>query len=192
MTRQKDILTTGEVAEICNVAPRTVSKWFDSGQLRGYRIPGSKDRRIPLSSLVKFMKQHNIPMNGLQSGATRVLIVDSESETIEVLEKILTEQANYEVQTAHNGFAAGLSCEKFKPHVILLDMHLDDVKGENVLQLVRDTEDLQMTSVIATSNKFTEGQGKHLMQKGFDGFLRKPFHARRVIEAVEDAAAIVH
>jgi excisionase family DNA binding protein len=192
MTRQKDILTTGEVAEICNVAPRTVSKWFDSGQLRGYRIPGSKDRRIPLSSLVKFMKAHNIPMNGLQSGATRVLIVDSESETIEVLEKILTEQANYEVQTAHNGFAAGLNCEKFKPHVILLDMHLDDVKGESVLQLVRDTEDLQMTRVIATSNKFTEGQGKHLMQKGFDGFLRKPFHARQVIEAVEEAAAIVH
>jgi DNA-binding response OmpR family regulator len=131
-------------------------------------------------------------MNGLQSGATRVLIVDSESETIEVLEKILTEQANYEVQTAHNGFAAGLACEKFKPHVILLDMHLDDVKGESVLQLVRDTEELQMTRVIATSNKFTEGQGKHLMQKGFDGFLRKPFHARQVIESVEDAAAIVH
>lgn len=29
MPRQKDILTTGEVAKICNVAPRTVSKWFD-------------------------------------------------------------------------------------------------------------------------------------------------------------------
>jgi excisionase family DNA binding protein len=192
MTRQKDILTTGEVAEICNVAPRTVSKWFDSGQLRGYRIPGSKDRRIPLSSLVKFMKAHNIPMNGLQSGATRVLIVDNESETIEVLEKILTEQASYEVQTAANGFAAGMCCEKFRPHVILLDMHLDDVKGERVLQLVRDTEDMQMSKVIATSNKFTEGQGKHLMRQGFDGFLRKPFHARQVIEAVEDAAAIVH
>src|SRR4051812_28109101 len=40
----KDVLTTGEVAKICNVAPRTVSKWFDSGALHGYRIPGSKDR----------------------------------------------------------------------------------------------------------------------------------------------------
>ena len=52
MPRQKDILTTGEVAQICNVAPRTVSKWFDSGQLRGYRIPGSRDRRIPLNALI--------------------------------------------------------------------------------------------------------------------------------------------
>ena len=34
----KDVLTTGEVAKICNVAARTVSKWFDSGQIQGYRI----------------------------------------------------------------------------------------------------------------------------------------------------------
>ena len=59
---EKDVLTTGEVAKICNVASRTVSKWFDSGQLRGYRIPGSKDRRIPVSNLIKFMKSHGIPM----------------------------------------------------------------------------------------------------------------------------------
>ena len=53
---EKDVMTTGEVAKICNVASRTVSKWFDSGQLRGYRIPGSKDRRIPVANLIKFMK----------------------------------------------------------------------------------------------------------------------------------------
>ena len=41
------VFTTGQVAKICKVAPRTVSKWFDSGRLRGYRIPGSQDRRIP-------------------------------------------------------------------------------------------------------------------------------------------------
>ena len=45
----KTIFTTGQVAKICKVAPRTVSKWFDSGRLRGYRIPGSQDRRIPVS-----------------------------------------------------------------------------------------------------------------------------------------------
>src|SRR5262245_50343925 len=89
MPRQKDILTTGEVAKICNVAPRTVSKWFDSGQLRGYRIPGSKDRRIPLNQLIRFMKQHGMPLNGLMTGQTRILIVDDEQDIVEVLEKIL-------------------------------------------------------------------------------------------------------
>ena len=192
MPRAKDILTTGEVAKICNVAPRTVSKWFDSGQLRGYRIPGSKDRRIPLNALVKFMKQHSIPLDGLQTGRTRVLIVDDESEIVAVLQKVLTEQANYEVRVAHTGFAAGVECEKFRPHVLLLDMHLGDVNGDAVLRMVRDNGDLQLTKVIAMSGKLTDGQAHHLMQNGFDGYLKKPFHVRQVIEAVEDATAVVY
>lgn len=192
MPRQKDILTTGEVAKICNVAPRTVSKWFDSGQLRGYRIPGSKDRRIPLSGLVKFMKQHAIPMDGLQSGKTRVLIVDDESEIVDVLEKVLSEQANYDVRKAHGGFSAGVECEKFRPHVLLVDMHLGDINGQQVLKLVRNNPDLQMTKVIAMSGKLTDGQGNQLMSTGFDGYLKKPFHVRQVIEAIEDAAAMVY
>ena len=61
MPKYKDVLTTGQVSRICNVAPRTVCKWFDSGQLRGYRIPGSRDRRIPLAELIRFMKAHNMP-----------------------------------------------------------------------------------------------------------------------------------
>jgi len=192
MPRQKDILTTGEVAKICNVAPRTVSKWFDSGQLKGYRIPGSKDRRIPMSSLVRFMKAHQIPMDGLQSGKTRVLLVDQPSEILGVLEKMLSEQAGYEVQIANTGFEAGIACERFRPHVMFVDMHLPDVKGEQVMQLVRNNDDLQMTRVVAMSNKLTEGQGQHLTSHGFDGYIKKPFHVRTVIEAVEDATAIVY
>ena len=192
MARQKDILTTGEVAKICNVAPRTVSKWFDSGQLKGYRIPGSKDRRIPLNALIRFMKEHHIPLDGLQSGRTRVLIVDDETEIVEVLEKVLTEQASYEVRRAHSGFAAGVECEKFRPHVILLDMHLGDIRGENVLKLMRASDDLQLGKVIAMSGKLTDGQAQHLMSNGFDGYLRKPFHIRQVIEAIEDATALVY
>ena len=52
----KKVFTTGQVAKICKVAPRTVSKWFDSGRLKGYRIPGSQDRRIPREQLIRFLK----------------------------------------------------------------------------------------------------------------------------------------
>src|SRR4051794_27460457 len=58
----KKVFTTGQVAKICKVAPRTVSKWFDSGRLRGYRIPGSQDRRIPREALIKFLKEYGMPL----------------------------------------------------------------------------------------------------------------------------------
>lgn len=52
--------TTGEVAKYCNMAPRTVSTWFDQGLLDGYRIPGSQDRRILPDSLVKLLKENGM------------------------------------------------------------------------------------------------------------------------------------
>ena len=64
--KEKRVLTTGDVARICHVAPRTVSKWFDSGRLQGYRIPGGRDRRIPVENLVEFMQRHGIPLGDLE------------------------------------------------------------------------------------------------------------------------------
>jgi excisionase family DNA binding protein len=191
-SKVKDVLTTGEVAKICNVAPRTVSKWFDSGALRGYRIPGSKDRRIPVNQLIRFMKQHGMPLNGLMTGCTRILIVDDEQDIVEVLEKILEDEAKYEVEVAKGGFAAGITAEKFRPHVILLDLHLSDIDGKEVAKQVKGNADLQLTKVIAMSGRMTEEEAKGIVAQGFDGFLKKPFHVKQVIEAIEDAMAVVY
>lgn len=192
MSYDKDVLTTGEVAKICNVAPRTVSKWFDSGQLKGYRIPGSKDRRIPVNNLMQFMKAHGIPLDGVHSGKPRVLVVDDEADINEALQRILTEQANYEVRTARTSFEAGLECERFKPHVMLLDIHLAEGDSKHVADIVRKNEDLAMTKIIAMSGKLTDGQSQNLRMQGFEGFLKKPFQVRAVIQAIEKAHSLVH
>ncbi|MBX3373516.1 MAG: response regulator [Phycisphaeraceae bacterium] len=188
----RDVLTTGEVAKICNVASRTVSKWFDSGQLKGYRIPGSKDRRIPVSSLVRFMKNHGIPLDGLMSGTTRVLIVDPDSGVATKLRDVLAEQTKYEMRTVSSAFAAGVECERFRPHVMLLDIHLSESSGTEVCRVLRESDDLQVTRVIAMSGKLTDGQVAQLTHQGYDGAIRKPFTVRQVIDAIERAHAVVY
>jgi len=190
MPIEKDVLTTGEVAKICNVAPRTVSKWFDSGSLKGYRIPGSKDRRIPMGELLKFMRAHGIPMEGVSSGRTRVLIADDETEITAALSKVLSEQTNYEVRVSSSAFEAGLECERFKPHVLLLDLHLSDLDGKGIPKFIRQSEQLAMTHVVAMSGKLTDGQAMGLRGMGFEGFLKKPFAVRQVVEAIEQATNI--
>ena len=62
MAKGKNVLSTGEVARICHVSPRTVQKWFDTKLINGYRIPGSRDRRIPREELIRFMQANNIPI----------------------------------------------------------------------------------------------------------------------------------
>lgn len=188
--KAKDVLTTGEVARICNVAPRTVSKWFDSGQLKGYRIPGSKDRRIPLNGLIRFMKEHNIPLNGVRTGNTRVLIVDGDRDMVAVLEKVLEDEAHYEVESAGDTFWAGVLAERVRPHVILLDLHLKDLDAKTVLHQLRSSPDLELTKVVGMSDRLTDVEGAQQVRRGFDGFLHKPFHVRQALVAIEQATQL--
>ncbi len=187
MPKAKDVLTTGQVARICNVAPRTVSKWFDTGQLRGYRIPGSKDRRIPVSHLVRFMRAHNMPLDGLETGQTHILVVDSDLALTEVLKETLEAGGQYRVSTAATAFEAGMLAGDDPPDVLLIDVTLPDVLPRELCRCARTDEALRDTRIIASSGGITDGQGHALMQDGFDAFLRKPFEIRQLIELVEDA-----
>ena len=64
----KSVYTTGEVSQICSVSQQTVIRCFDKGDLKGFRVPGSRFRRIPRDSLLSFMKEHNIPLDHLETG----------------------------------------------------------------------------------------------------------------------------
>ncbi len=186
MPRPKDVLTTGEVAKICNVAPRTVSKWFDGGKLRGYRIPGSKDRRIPLAQLVRFMRAHGIPLNGLDSGITRVLIVEGDSDVAELLSIALARDAGYEVRTASTAFGAGGIAESFKPHIMLLDVGLPGLSGRETVRCVRSRPDLATSRLIALTGQLKDGEDETLKQQGFDASLQRPFEVSRAVAAIEE------
>lgn len=63
----RTVYTTGQVAKICHVAPRTVAKWFDAGILKGFRVPMSEDRRIPRLELLRFLKQHGMDSSAVEA-----------------------------------------------------------------------------------------------------------------------------
>jgi DNA-binding response OmpR family regulator len=141
---------------------------------------------------MKFMRAHGIPLEGLNSGRTRVLIVDAEKEVVDTLEKILTEQTSYEIHTATSAFGAGMECERFKPHVVLLDIHLGESDAKAFADSVRKNEQLQFTKIVGMSSKLTDGQSQALRLAGYDSFLKKPFQVRQVVEAIEAATNLVH
>src|SRR5438309_4409900 len=119
----KKVFTTGQVAKICKVAPRTVSKWFDSGRLRGYRIPGSQDRRIPREHLIRFLKEHNMPLGELEEESWhKILIIGAEKLFIDRLKEMLPEDEDFKYEIANSGFEAGIQAESFHPDTIIVDL----------------------------------------------------------------------
>lgn len=181
----KTVLTTGDVAKICSVAPRTVSKWFDSGHLHGYRIPGSKDRRIPMDQLIKFMRGNGIPLNGLDAGALRVLVLDGDSGLCEAIRTTLEKNDGFEVLTAETAIEAGAIARDREPQVVVIDVSLPDVDPAAVVRFFRSSSDLSGTCLIGTGTDLTGGHGHALLQSGFDGFLSKPFEAASLMSLIE-------
>lgn len=184
MHTPKTVLTTGEVAKLCNVAPRTVSKWFDSGHLRGYRIPGSKDRRIPLDHLVRFMRAHGIPLNGLDVSRSRVLLLDADAQFAEALRSALAAAGEFEVMIAESAFEAGAIASTLKPRVIVADVSLPDVNPVALVRFVQTHPDLGETCIIGIAAGLTEGQGVTLIHRGFNGWLSKPFDLSALLSAI--------
>ncbi|MGQ9648902.1 MAG: response regulator [Phycisphaerae bacterium] len=190
MAKPKDVLTTGDVARICKVAPRTVSKWFDTGQLRGYRIPGSKDRRIPLAQLIRFMKAHGMPLDHLETSRSRVLIVDTDVDLAELLEKALEERFDYEVVVASSAFEAGALMEQCRPAVVLVDIDVPGIEGRALSRFIAARSELQGTQVIATGASITEADRQNLLQQGFHDTLAKPFTVQQLAALVEESLAV--
>ena len=83
----KTVFTTGEAAKICKVSQQTIIRCFDNGQLKGFRVPGSRFRRIPREALYKFMKDNGIPTDALESGKRKVLLVDDEPDIVDMIHK---------------------------------------------------------------------------------------------------------
>ena len=192
MAKGKNVLTTGDVAKICNVAPRTVSKWFDNGQLKGYRIPGSKDRRIPLGELIRFMKAHNMPTTALAAGKIRVIVLDSNETTALALADALRTKTDYEVQTIHSTFEAGAALQKFAPHVVLISLLAAAIDATGICKSIRASEDLQTIKIIALVNQISDSESAILMRKGFDGCISYTATPIELIRKIEQTTAIIY
>ncbi len=187
MDKMKDLFTTGEAAEICNISQQTIIRCFDSGKLDGFRIPGSRFRRIPRDNLIKFMKDNGIPLDHLEiahSGRIKVLIVDDDTEIVELMVDVLTRDGRFDIRTASSGYDAGLLTQQFMPDVMILDYMLPDVNGNIVCQTVKRNPDFANVKIIIVSGVVNQEEIKDLLNAGATEFISKPFNIAELVEKI--------
>lgn len=182
----KSVYTTGEVAEICKVSQQTVIRCFDSGKLKGFRVPGSRFRRIPRESLLQFMKENDIPLDNLDSGKRRILVVDDDEAILEMLVELLERDGRFEVRVARGGYEAGMITQEFQPDAIVLDYKLPDIDGNRVCKIIRSNPQYADTKIIIISGVADPDEIAELRSAGADDFLRKPFQIDELISRLLD------
>ncbi len=180
----KEVFTTGEVAEICKLSQQTIIRCFDSGRLEGFRIPGSKFRRIPRQKLIKFMKENDIPLDSLESGKRKVLIVDDDAEIVELIVDVLVRDGRFETKTASSGYEAGISTQQFRPNLILLDYMLPDINGNIVCQTIRKNPEFENIKIIIVSGVIKRDEIDQLLKSGAEDFIKKPFDITELTDKI--------
>ena len=180
----KDLFTTGEAAEICKVSQQTIIRCFDSGRLKGFRIPGSRFRRIPRDSLIKFMKENDIPLDTLETGKKKILIVDDDQEIVELITDVLKRDGRYQIEAASSGYEAGMATQQFHPDLILLDYMLPDVNGDVVCQTIKKNPEFENTRIIIVSGVIKDEEIQRLLDAGAEDFIKKPFDITELTEKI--------
>jgi len=186
----KQVFTTGEAAEICKVSQQTIIRCFDSGRLQGFRVPGSRFRRIPRVELMRFMRDNDIPLDVLESGKKRILIVDDDPDIIELFQDALGRDGRFEIKTASTGYDAGMFTESFKPHLIVLDYMLPDINGDLVCKRLRENPESSSTKVIFVSGVVGREEADKLLSAGADDFMKKPIDVERLSHRIAELLEI--
>jgi len=186
----KTVFTTGEAARICKVSQQTIIRCFDNGTLKGFRVPGSRFRRIPRDQLFQFMRDNGIPTDALESGKRKVLIVDDDEELVELLTDVFEKDGRFDIRTANNGFDAGMLVKEFRPDLVVLDVMLPDINGKEVCQRVRSDSNLETVKIICISGMVEQDKVADLRAAGADDFIQKPVTVDRLLERACDLLEI--
>ena len=180
----KTVFTTGEAAKICKVSQQTIIRCFDSGQLKGFRVPGSRFRRIPRQELYNFMRSNGIPTDALESGKRKILVVDDDEELVELIVDVLDRDGRFESRSVNNGFDAGMMVKEYQPDIIVLDVMLPDINGKEVCVKVRQDDTIDDVRIICISGMVEDDKISELKDAGADDFLHKPFEIETLVERI--------
>jgi PleD family two-component response regulator len=149
--------------------------------LKGYRIPGSQDRRIPREYLIRFLKEHGMPLGDLEDEAmAKVLLVGQDQVLIENLKQKLPLDRSFKIAVAASGFEAGIQAESFHPDCIIVDFSIGRVEALQICQNLRRNPEYADTILIALLPD--DGSSTSFDRSSINETFKKPFDAALLAE----------
>lgn len=182
MTKAKS-LTTGDIAEYCDVNLRTVIRWIDKGSLKGYKLPGRGNNRVTEENFVAFLKENKMPIPAefLPDNKT-VLIVDDDKSMGSAIKRVL-KNSGFRCDMASNGFLAGSKLMQHKPTLMTLDLTMPGLNGFELLKHLRGEEQFNDLKVLVISALNQDSLDKSLAL-GANAVLSKPFKNDELLNLV--------
>ena len=186
------LLTSYQVGGILQVNPSSVNKWVKDGRIPAFRTPGGH-RRIRAVDLISFLHNHQMPVPRLLAGASkrRLLVIDDDSKHLETLERVLKPHTDrVELSMVTNGIDALVAIGSFKPHIVMLDVSMPGLSGNEVCQRLKNNPETAATRIIMISAQLTPDSEKQAQEAGADLCLSKPVDISIIMAELEATAQL--
>lgn len=110
-----------------------------------------------------------------------ILVVDDEVKITEVVKSYL-ENSGYQVMCAYNGTQALGLFDKLSPALVILDLMLPDLSGEDICKVIRKKS---RVPIIMLTAKIEDADIISGLGIGADDYLTKPFSPKQLVARVE-------
>lgn len=170
-------LSTGEVAKITQSSVQSVIRWINAGMLKAWKVPGSRFRRIEEGNLRTFMVQHNIPLQYLDAGTKRVLVI-SQDESLRSLMAPLRPHGL--PVTCAPPFEAGMKMIDTPIALVVIDESLGESTVKGIVATLHSRATDASASTIAVASLRVQSDGDHRASR--DGIIK--YLNQRVGEAL--------
>ena len=182
-------LTTKDIATYCNVTQRAVVQWINHGKLKAFRTPGNHIR-VDKRDFNKFLKEFDINLPETETAVDtdkkvkKVLIIDDDMDMASAIKRTLSQEGNFEVETANDGFDAGYKLGILMPDVVILDVYMPGINGYQICSKLRSINGHQNLKILAVTGSNSQEDSDNILSRGADDYLFKPFSNNDILNKV--------
>lgn len=128
----------------------------------------------------------SLPASSEPARACRILYIEDNPSNFKLVERVLARRTGVDLQTAMQGGLGLELAREHRPDLILLDLHLPDIHGSEVLRRIREDAVISRTPVVIISADVTSNQVQRLLEAGAQAYLPKPLDVQEFLRIVDE------
>lgn len=179
---EKKYYTSSEVAKLLMVSEATIRRLCNAGTLPASLTSGGH-RRFTHETVSEYSAKNNIQLDHQpsvsQKQSIKILIVDDDKGLNKFFSAYFTKHFKFfdepvEIEQAFDGFEAGRLIESFCPDLIILDIRMPGIGGEEVCKRICSLPAMSESIVVAVTGYYTEEIALGMLNAGADCCIEKP------------------
>ena len=189
MQKRKPYLTPTEVASLLMVSPITVRQWAAKGLLKAELTLGGH-RRFMRHEIERFARDNGLSLQHKSAGAaSRLLIVDDDPQLVTLIREMLDEHRDLVIETAVDGFDAGIKVQQFVPEIMLMDLMMPGLDGFEVCRRLKSDPVTRGIRGIAMTGFPSPENNARALEAGAERCISKPFDITTLYDVFGQPAA---